>query len=149
MVGGGTLIVLAGLAAGGGYLMSATRQWINEMEVPPSELARPTGGTHPARSVAHDTRIRPAACCGPDLSWAPSIGRLILLVQSPDLYDLHAERLEPGQKPVQGGLVLKRAVHDRLDRFDRGGEPVEVEQRLGRENTGDPDLVVGRWHRGS
>ena len=31
---------LAGLAVGGGYLMSATRQWINEMEVPPSELAR-------------------------------------------------------------------------------------------------------------
>ena len=39
MVGGGTLIALAGLAVGGGYLMSATRQWINEMEVP-SELAR-------------------------------------------------------------------------------------------------------------
>jgi hypothetical protein len=70
-------------------------------------------------------------------------------VQPPDLYDLYAERLEPGQQPVQGGLVLKRAVHDRLDRFDRCGEPVEVEQRLGRENTGDPDLVVGRWHRGS
>ena len=40
MVGGGTLIALAGLAVGGGYLMAATRQWINEMEVPPSELAR-------------------------------------------------------------------------------------------------------------
>jgi hypothetical protein len=40
MVGGGTLIALAGLAVGGGHLMSATRQWINEMEVPPSELAR-------------------------------------------------------------------------------------------------------------
>src|SRR6185437_12296601 len=90
-----------------------------------------------------------APCCGPDLSRTASAGRLILLVQPPDLYDLDAERLEPGQKPVQGGLVLKRAVHDRLDRFDRGGEPVEVEQRLGRENTGDPDLVVGRWHRGS
>ena len=40
MVGGGTLIALAGLAVGGGHLLSATRQWINEMEVPPSELAR-------------------------------------------------------------------------------------------------------------
>ena len=40
MVGTGTLIVLAGLAVGGGHLLSATRQWINEMEVPPSELAR-------------------------------------------------------------------------------------------------------------
>jgi hypothetical protein len=40
MVGGGTMIVLAGLAVGGGHLLSITRQWINEMEVPPSELAR-------------------------------------------------------------------------------------------------------------
>ena len=40
MVGTGTVIVLAGLAVGGGHLLSATRQWINEMEVPPSELAR-------------------------------------------------------------------------------------------------------------
>jgi hypothetical protein len=40
MVGAGTLIALTGLAIGGGHLLSATRQWINEMEVPPSELAR-------------------------------------------------------------------------------------------------------------
>lgn len=40
MVGTGTLIALTGLAIGGGHLLSATRQWINEMEVPPSELAR-------------------------------------------------------------------------------------------------------------
>ena len=40
LVGGGTLIALTGLAVGGGYLLSVTRQWINEMEVPPSELAR-------------------------------------------------------------------------------------------------------------
>jgi hypothetical protein len=40
MVGTGTLIVLTGLAVGGGHLLSATRQWVNEMEVPPSELAR-------------------------------------------------------------------------------------------------------------
>jgi hypothetical protein len=40
MVGAGTLIALAGLAVGGGHLLSATRQWINEMEVPPSELAK-------------------------------------------------------------------------------------------------------------
>ena len=40
MIGTGTVIVLAGLAVGGGHLLSATRQWINEMEVPPSELAR-------------------------------------------------------------------------------------------------------------
>ena len=40
MVGTGTLIALVGLAIGGGHLLSVTRQWINEMEVPPSELAR-------------------------------------------------------------------------------------------------------------
>jgi hypothetical protein len=40
MVGAGTLMALSGLAIGGGHLLSATRQWINEMEVPPSELAR-------------------------------------------------------------------------------------------------------------
>ena len=40
LVGTGTVIVLAGLAVGGGHLLSATRQWDDEMEVPPSELAR-------------------------------------------------------------------------------------------------------------
>jgi hypothetical protein len=40
MVGGGTMIVLAGLAVGGGHLLSTTRRWINELGVPPSELAR-------------------------------------------------------------------------------------------------------------
>jgi hypothetical protein len=40
MVGAGTLIVLAGLAIGGGHLVSATRRWVAEMEVAPSELAR-------------------------------------------------------------------------------------------------------------
>ena len=40
MIGAGTLIALAGLAVGGGHLLSATRRWVNEMEVPPSELAK-------------------------------------------------------------------------------------------------------------
>lgn len=40
LVGAGTLIVLTGLAVGGGYIASATRQWVREMETPPSELAR-------------------------------------------------------------------------------------------------------------
>jgi len=40
LVGAGTLIALAGLAVGGGYVASVTRQWVREMEVPPSELAK-------------------------------------------------------------------------------------------------------------
>jgi len=40
LVGAGTLIVLTGLAVGGAYIASATRQWVKEMETPPSELAR-------------------------------------------------------------------------------------------------------------
>jgi hypothetical protein len=40
LVGAGTLIVMAGLAVGGGHLAVATRKWVNEMEVAPSELAR-------------------------------------------------------------------------------------------------------------
>ena len=44
------------------------------------------------------------------MSRAAPVGRLILFVQSPDLYDLHAVRFEPGQKPVQGGLILKGAL---------------------------------------
>jgi hypothetical protein len=40
MVRTGTVLLLAGLAVGGGHLLLATRQWIREMEVPPSELAK-------------------------------------------------------------------------------------------------------------
>jgi hypothetical protein len=40
LVGAGTLIVLAGLAVGGGHIAAATRQWVREMETPPSDLAR-------------------------------------------------------------------------------------------------------------
>jgi hypothetical protein len=40
MVGAGTLIALAGLAVGGGRLVTATRRWVSEMEVQPRELAR-------------------------------------------------------------------------------------------------------------
>ena len=40
LVGAGTLIALAGLAVGGSHLMSATRRWVRDMEVPPTELAK-------------------------------------------------------------------------------------------------------------
>jgi hypothetical protein len=46
LVTGGTLIALGGLLAlagfvvGGAHLLSATRRWVKEMDVPPSELAK-------------------------------------------------------------------------------------------------------------
>jgi hypothetical protein len=40
LVGVGTFVIFAGLAVGGSHLLSATRQWVREMEVPPSELAK-------------------------------------------------------------------------------------------------------------
>src|SRR5260370_7407430 len=40
LFGAGALLALAGLAVGGSYLLSATRRWIREMEVAPSELAK-------------------------------------------------------------------------------------------------------------
>ncbi len=40
LVAAGAVIALAGLAVGGLHLLSATRRWIQEMEVPPSEQAK-------------------------------------------------------------------------------------------------------------
>ena len=60
------------------------------------------------------------------------------------LHDLYAEGLEPGQEPVQGGLVLQGAVQDGFDRLHRGVEPLEVQQGFGREDPDHADLVVGR-----
>ena len=39
LAGAGVLLVLARLAVGGLHLFAATRRWIQEMEVPPSEQA--------------------------------------------------------------------------------------------------------------
>ena len=40
LVAAGAVIALAGLAVGGLHMVAATRRWIQEMEVPPSELAK-------------------------------------------------------------------------------------------------------------
>jgi hypothetical protein len=40
LVGVGTVLVMAGVAVGGSHLLLATRQWVREMEVPPSEVAK-------------------------------------------------------------------------------------------------------------
>jgi hypothetical protein len=65
-------------------------------------------------------------------------------MQTADFHDLHAERLEPGEEPLQGGLIPKRAVQDRFDRLHRGAQPFEVKQGLGREHPDYADFVVGR-----
>jgi hypothetical protein len=40
LIGAGTVVALVGLVVGGSHLLSATRRWIQEMDVPPSEQAR-------------------------------------------------------------------------------------------------------------
>jgi hypothetical protein len=40
LVAAGGVLVLAGFLVGGVHLVAAARQWIKEMEVPPSELAK-------------------------------------------------------------------------------------------------------------
>ena len=65
------------------------------------------------------------------------------------LQDLHAEGLEPGQEPVQGGLISQWAVQNSFDRLHRGAQPLEVKQGFRREDPDDADLVVGRWQRSS
>lgn len=40
LVGIGALVALAGLAVAGVHVVSATRAWIEELEIPPSQLAK-------------------------------------------------------------------------------------------------------------
>lgn len=40
LIAAGGVIALAGCIIGGVHLFAATRQWIREMEVPPSEIAK-------------------------------------------------------------------------------------------------------------
>jgi hypothetical protein len=40
LIGIGAAVALAGLAVAGTHVVAATRAWIKELEIPPSELAR-------------------------------------------------------------------------------------------------------------
>jgi hypothetical protein len=40
LLGAGAMAALAGLIVGGSHLVSATRKWVQEMEVPPGDLAK-------------------------------------------------------------------------------------------------------------
>ncbi len=52
LVGAGAMLVLAGLAVGGSHMFAATRRWVREMEVPPTELARQQLARAKAAAVA-------------------------------------------------------------------------------------------------
>ena len=58
--------------------------------------------------------------------------------------DLYAERLEPREQTLQGGLISKLPMDNGLYRLYGGAEPVEIKQSLGRENARHADLVVRR-----
>ena len=40
LIGIGTAVALTGMAIAGSHLVAATRAWIRELEIPPSELAK-------------------------------------------------------------------------------------------------------------
>jgi hypothetical protein len=40
LIGIGAVVALAGVAVAGSHVVAATRTWIKELEIPPSELAR-------------------------------------------------------------------------------------------------------------
>lgn len=52
LAGAGAMLVLAGLAVGSAHLFAATRAWVREMEVPPSERVRQQWARAKAAAVA-------------------------------------------------------------------------------------------------
>lgn len=40
LVGAGAVVALVGMAVAGSHVVSATRQWIDELEIPPGQLAK-------------------------------------------------------------------------------------------------------------
>jgi hypothetical protein len=66
LIGVGGLIGMSGLIVGGTALMSATRRWFRELEVPPSEAVKHKLGQTRAATVAgatawqHHNGVQPA-----------------------------------------------------------------------------------------
>lgn len=67
LIGVGGLIGLSGLIVGGSAMMSATRRWFRELEVPPSEVVKQKLGQTKAATVAgatawqhHHNGVQPA-----------------------------------------------------------------------------------------
>jgi hypothetical protein len=55
LIGAGGLIGLCGLIVGGTAMMSATRKWFRELEVPPSDVVKQKWGATKAATVAGAT----------------------------------------------------------------------------------------------
>jgi hypothetical protein len=52
LAGTGAMLVVAGLAIGSAHLFSATRRWVSEMDVPPSQQVRQQWARAKAAAVA-------------------------------------------------------------------------------------------------
>src|SRR5271165_4997821 len=91
----------------------------------------------------------PYRSCLPAVALGALLSRHVSAVETAYLEDLYAEHLKPGQQPVQRRLIGQLAVHQGFRRFHRGGQVLEVVQRLRREDSGDADLVRGRCHLSS
>jgi hypothetical protein len=52
LIGAGSLIGLTGLIIGGTAMVSATRQWLGELEVPPTEVVKHKLGATKAATMA-------------------------------------------------------------------------------------------------
>jgi hypothetical protein len=65
-----------------------------------------------------------------------------VLVHAVYIDNIDAEDLEAGQQPFQRRTIGKFAVQHGLDRLYGSGEALKVKQCLGRENSGNADLIV-------
>jgi hypothetical protein len=52
LIGAGTLIGLSGMIVGGSAMLSSTRKWFRELEVPPSEVMKHKWGATKAATTA-------------------------------------------------------------------------------------------------
>lgn len=55
LIGAGSMIAMAGIAVSGTALIAATRRWLRELEVPPSEVVKQKWGQTKAATVAGAT----------------------------------------------------------------------------------------------
>jgi len=52
LIGAGSMVAMAGIAVGGTALIAATRRWLRELEVPPSEVVKQKWGQTKAATAA-------------------------------------------------------------------------------------------------